>query len=98
MAALNEWFLNHPFITFFIIFVFVAFVYNKVFRVQQRLSIGKTILVYVIIAFGSVMLLFFQVLGRLPIILCLGVAILLMLIVRVRHFIEDRSHKKEGKA
>ncbi|WP_328591322.1 YlaH-like family protein [Paenibacillus albiflavus] len=98
MAALNEWFLNHPFITFFIIFVFVAFVYNKVFRVQQKLSIGKTILVYVIIAIGSVMLLFFQVLGRLPIILCLGVAILLMLIVRVRHFIEDRSHKKEGKA
>jgi len=98
MAALNEWFLNHPFITFFIIFVFVAFVYNKVFRVQQKLSIGKTILVYFIIAIGSVMLLFFQVLGRLPIILCLGVAILLMLIVRVRHFIEDRSHKKEGKA
>ncbi|TCZ75616.1 hypothetical protein E0485_16845 [Paenibacillus albiflavus] len=95
---MNEWFLNHPFITFFIIFVFVAFVYNKVFRVQQKLSIGKTILVYVIIAIGSVMLLFFQVLGRLPIILCLGVAILLMLIVRVRHFIEDRSHKKEGKA
>lgn len=96
MAALNEWFLKHPFITFFIIFAFVSFVYNKVFRVQQKLSIGKTILVYLIIAIGSVMLLFFQTLGRLPIILCLAVAIFLMLLVRIRYFIEGRAKKKEG--
>lgn len=96
MDALNKWFLHHPFITFFIIFAFVAFIYNKVFQVQQKLSIGKTILVYVLIAIGSVMLLFFQIVGRLPIILCLGVAIFLMLLVRIRYFIEGRAKKKEG--
>lgn len=64
---------------------------------QQRLSIGKTIVVYLLIAIGSVMLLFFQTIGRLPIILCLGVAIFLMLLVRIRYFIEARNEKKESK-
>jgi len=93
MDALNTWFLEHPYITLLIIFLCVAYVFNKVFRVQQKLTILKTILVYVMIALGSVMLLLFQIVGRLPIILCLSVAIFLMLLVRIRHFIEDRQKK-----
>lgn len=95
MAELNYWFLQHPFITYVIIFVFVTFVYNKVFR-MQKMPIGKTIVVYVLIAIGSVMLLLFQIVGRLPIILCLGVAISLMIIVRIRYFFEDKAKKKES--
>jgi hypothetical protein len=42
---------------------------------------------------GSILLLFFQIAG-LPIILCLGVAVLMMLILRIRYFIEKRSGRR----
>jgi YlaH-like protein len=98
MAALNEWYLHHPYITLIIIFLCVSYVFNKVFRVQQKLTVGKTILVYVLIAIGSVMLEFFQIAGRLPIILCLCVAIVLMFMVRIRHFIEDRQKRRSSQS
>ncbi|SDM89676.1 YlaH-like protein [Paenibacillus sp. yr247] len=89
LTALNEWFGNHLYITYLLIFIFMSYVYNKVFR-QRKLPILKTAIIYVLLAIGSVMLLVFQIVG-LPIVLCLAVAISLMFLVRIRYFIEKRS-------
>lgn len=89
MTALNEWFANHLLITYLLIFVFMSYVYNKVFR-TRKLPVLKTGLIYVLLAIGSVMLLVFQIVG-LPIVLCLTVAISLMFMVRIRYFFEKRS-------
>ncbi|MBP1992822.1 hypothetical protein J2Z66_004435 [Paenibacillus eucommiae] len=91
---LNEWFADHVIITYILIFIFLSYVYNKVFR-TRRLPVLKALLVYVLMGIGSLMLLFFQLAG-LPIILCLAIAIFLMLLVRVRYFIEKRSGRKSS--
>lgn len=91
---LNEWFGNHLIVTYISIFIALSYVYNKVFR-TRKLPVLKTLILYVMMAVGSVMLLFFQVEG-LPIILCLTVAILMMFMVRVRYFIEKRSGRKSS--
>ncbi|MNQ96451.1 hypothetical protein D3C85_1120570 [compost metagenome] len=92
MTALNEWFANHLYITYLLIFVFMSYVYNKVFR-TRKLPVLKTAIIYVLLAIGSVMLLVFQIVG-LPIVLCLAVAISLMLMVRIRYFVEKRTGKR----
>jgi hypothetical protein len=89
---LLEWFSNHIQVTFLIIFVMVSYVYNNVFR-TRKLPILKSLIVYFLIAMGSVMLLYFQLLG-LPIVICLAVAIFLMFLVRIRYFIEKRASSK----
>ncbi len=89
MTALNEWFGNHLYITYLLIFIFMSYVYNKVFS-TRKLPVLKTAIIYVLLAIGSVMLLVFQIVG-LPIVLCLTVAISLMFLVRIRYFIEKRS-------
>ncbi|KQX64926.1 YlaH-like family protein [Paenibacillus sp. Root444D2] len=86
---MNEWFGNHLYITYLLIFIFMSYVYNKVFR-TRKLPVLKTAIIYVLLAIGSVMLLVFQIVG-LPIVLCLAVAISLMFLVRIRYFIEKRS-------
>ncbi len=92
LTALNEWFGNHLYITYLLIFIFMSYVYNKVFR-TRKLPVLKTAIIYVLLAIGSVMLLVFQIVG-LPIVLCLTVAISLMFLVRIRYFIEKRSGNK----
>jgi 4-hydroxybenzoate polyprenyltransferase len=91
---LNEWFLNHMILTYILIFIFLSYVYNKVFR-TRKLPILKTVVIYILLAIGSMMLLFFQIVG-LPIVLCLSVAIFLMLLVRVRYFVEKRTGRKSS--
>jgi hypothetical protein len=89
---LNEWFGNHVIVTYILIFLFLSYVYNKVFR-TRKLPVSKTLILYLLLAIGSVMLLFFQIAG-LPIILCLAVAMLLMVILRIRYFMENRTGRK----
>ena len=92
-----------------VIFLCIAYIYNKVFRVEQltiRQSVskhvralrnrqfkvtGRSLLIYGLILVGSYMLLFFQLMG-LPIIISLAVAIGLMLIVRIRYWIQGRQN------
>ncbi|MEX1030530.1 MAG: YlaH-like family protein [Paenibacillaceae bacterium] len=81
--GLNDWFIDHLWITYCIIFVFTAYVYNKVFRVR-KLPILKELILYLIIGAGSFMLLLFQVDAELPIVLSLVVAIVMMLLYRGR--------------
>jgi hypothetical protein len=83
VMGLNDWFIDHLWITYCIIFVFSAYVYNKVFRVR-KLPILKEIILYLIIGAGSFMLLLFQVDAELPIVLSLFVAIVMMLLYRGR--------------
>jgi hypothetical protein len=111
-AALNEWFFEHTRLTFLIIFVCIAYIYNKVFRVEQRtfrqslvhhlralrnrqfLVLTRSLWIYFLIALGAVMLVFFQLMG-LPIIPSLAVAIGLMLMVRIRYWVQARGPKQE---
>ncbi|MCS7463440.1 YlaH-like family protein [Paenibacillus doosanensis] len=90
---MTEWFRAHPFITYIIIFVLISYVYNKVFK-ARRLPILKEAVIYIMLALGAGLLLLFQ-LGALPIIPSLTVAVALMLLVRVRYFIQDREKKQE---
>lgn len=96
-----------------IIFVCIAYIYNKVFRVEKltfRQSVrkhlqaikkgqwtvpGRSFLIYFLILIGSYMLLFFQEMG-LPIIPSLLIAIGLMLIVRIRYWVQERGQRAGG--
>ncbi|MFC5450214.1 YlaH-like family protein [Paenibacillus aestuarii] len=91
---MNAWLADHIYTTYILIFVFMTYVYNKVFR-TRKLPVLKSLIIYVLLALGSVMLLFFQVAG-LPIVLSLAVAVGLMLLVRVRYFVEKRSGNKKA--
>ncbi|WP_274363283.1 YlaH-like family protein [Paenibacillus thermotolerans] len=90
---MNKFFIEHIWITYAIIVILISYVYNKVFRVR-KLPLIKDALIYLIIALGSFILLFFQLNG-LPIILSLAVAVFLMFLVRVRYFVEERERRKK---
>lgn len=90
---MQAWFAQNPIISYLIIFVLVVFVYNKVFRSQQKLPLWKEIILYLLMAIGCFLLLIFQI-DKLPIIQCLLVAVLLMLMVRIRYFVEGRRKKR----
>ncbi|GLI08334.1 MULTISPECIES: YlaH-like family protein [Paenibacillus] len=87
-----EWLRAHPFVTWIIIFVLITYVYNKVFK-TRKLPILKDAIIYLMLALGSGMLLFFQLAG-LPIVLSLTVAVVLMLMVRIRYYVQDRENRK----
>lgn len=92
---MQAWFAQNPVISYILIFVLVIFVYNKVFRTQQKLPLLKEIILYLLMAIGSFLLLIFQI-DKLPIIQCLLVAVALMLMVRIRYFVEGRRSRKEN--
>lgn len=94
MASITEWLNEHYVVTFFIIYVFMAYVYTKVFK-MRKLPILKEIIIYLLIGVGSLVLLSFQTLLLLPIVYSLTVAILLMLMVRVRYFFEKRNRNRK---
>ncbi|KFN10004.1 MAG: YlaH-like family protein [Paenibacillus macerans] len=92
---MQAWFAQHPVISYLLILVLIIFVYNKVFRAQQKLPLWKEAILYLLMAIGSFLLLIFQI-DKLPIIQCLLVAVALMLMVRIRYFVEGRQKKKDG--
>ncbi|MEC0170206.1 YlaH-like family protein [Paenibacillus graminis] len=94
---MQSWFAAHPIVAYIVIFILLTYVYNRVFRVNQKLPIGKEIVLYVMMALGSGMLLIFQH-DKLPIIQCLLVAVGLMLLVRVRYMVEARQKRKAAAA
>jgi 4-hydroxybenzoate polyprenyltransferase len=95
MTSLTGWLTEHYIVTYLIIYVFMAYVYTKVFKVR-RLPILKELIIYLMIGVGALILLFFQHDLQLPIVYCLTVAISLMLIVRIRYFFENRKQQKKG--
>lgn len=89
---LHDWFASHKIISYIIIYVLLMYIFNKVFRVR-RLPLLKEILIYLLMGVGALILLIFQV-DKLPIIPCLLVAVGLMLLVRIRYFVEARQKRK----
>lgn len=83
-------------IYYVLIYFFLIYIYNKVFR-TRKLPILKNAVVYAIIAIGAFMLLIFQVDAGLPIVYSLGIAIVLMLTVRIRYYLAERRAGKENK-
>lgn len=81
-------------IYYILIYVFLIYIYNKVFR-TRKLPVLKNLIVYLIIAVGAFFLLVFQVDAGLPIVQSLCIAVALMLLVRIRYYIMDRKARKE---
>nr|WP_313783766.1 YlaH-like family protein [Paenibacillus larvae] len=92
--SMYDWFAEYPYLSFLLIYVMIAFVYNKVFR-TRRLPLLKALIVYVLLGVGTAILLFFQIIVKLPIIPCVALAIFLMFLVRVRYFVEERRKKQK---
>lgn len=91
---MTEWFREHLFMTFAVIYVCIVFVYVKVFRLR-KLPILKELIIYLLIGAGSLILFLFQVDLRLPIVPCLLAAVALMLIVRIRTFFLERPRRRK---
>lgn len=91
---MQQWLSEHYIISYVLILGSIIYVFNKVFR-TQKLPILKEILVYTLMALGSFVLLIFQI-DKLPIIQCLAVAILLMFMVRIRYFVEERRKRRSN--
>lgn len=79
---MQQWLSDHLFVSYLIILGCTIYIFNKVFRVQ-KLPILKEIAVYVLMAIGSFVLAVLQV-DKLPIVQCMAVAVILMLILRLR--------------
>lgn len=94
---MQQWLENHPLITYIVIFACLVYVYNKVFR-MRKLPLLKDVVVYLTMAVGAGILWLFQLDLGLPIVACLGVAVALMLTVRIRYWMLDREARKNGTA
>lgn len=80
---MQTWLSEHMLVSYLLILGFTIYIFNNVFRPQRRLPILKEILVYLLIAFGSLVLLVLQI-DKLPIIQCMAVAVAMMLLLRGR--------------
>ncbi|WP_141505793.1 YlaH-like family protein [Paenibacillus luteus] len=93
---MQAWLSDHKLVSYLIILGFTIYIFNKVFRAQQKLPLFKEILVYALIAFGSFVLMILQV-DKLPIIQCMGVAVLMMLMLRGRQLYDKWKGIRESK-
>jgi hypothetical protein len=93
---MQAWLSDHKLVSYLLILGFTIYIFNKVFRAQQRLPLLKEILVYALIAFGSFILMILQV-DKLPIIQCMGIAVLMMLMLRGRQLYDKWKGGKEAK-
>ncbi|RUS48462.1 YlaH-like family protein [Cohnella sp. AR92] len=99
---MQAWFADHRLISYIIILAFTIYIFNAVFR-MGRLPILKEILVYIVMAIGCLVLLVLQI-DKLPIIQCMGVAVIMMLMLRMRQLYDkwrggqaDSSGKESSK-
>lgn len=92
---MQAWLSDHKLVSYLLILGFTIYIFNKVFRAQQRLPLLKEILVYALIAFGSFILMILQV-DKLPIIQCMGIAVLMMLMLRGRQLYDKWKGGKEA--
>lgn len=91
---MQAWLSDHKLVSYLLILAFTIFIFNQVFRPGQKLPILKEILVYALMAFGSFILMILQV-DKLPIIQCMGIAVIMMLMLRGR---QTYDKWKKGKA
>lgn len=95
---MQAWLSEHMLISYILIVAFTIFIFNSVFRPQQKLPILKEILVYILILIGSFILTILQI-DKLPIIQCMAIAVAMMLMLRGRQMYDKwkgNSAKKSG--
>lgn len=89
---MQQWFADNPVISYFLILGFTIYIFNAVFR-RGRLPILKEVIVYLMMAVGCLLLLVLQI-DKLPIIQCMGVAVIMMLMVRLRQIYDSRRNRR----
>lgn len=95
---MQEWLSEHKLVSYIIILAFTIYIFNQVFRPQQKLPILKEVMVYLLMAFGSFVLMILQV-DKLPIIQCMGIAVIMMLMLRGRQMYDKwKTGKAERKS
>ncbi|MFC4599385.1 YlaH-like family protein [Cohnella hongkongensis] len=92
---MQQWFHDHPIISYILIVACTIYIFNSVFRVG-RLPILKEIVVHIVLALGCLVLLLLQ-LDKLPIIQCMGVAVAMMLLLRLRQLYDKRKAHRKNK-
>ncbi|WP_028611245.1 YlaH-like family protein [Paenibacillus harenae] len=92
---MQAWLSDHKLVSYLLILGFTIYIFNKVFRAQQKLPLLKEIVVYILIAFGSFILMILQV-DKLPIIQCMGVAVIMMLMLRGRQLYDKWKGNKSA--
>lgn len=92
---MQDWLAEHPIVSYILILGFTSYIFNKVFRPQQKLPLLKEIMVYIMIAIGSLVLLVLQI-DKLPIIQCMAVAVAMMLMLRGRQLYDKWKGKPAG--
>jgi len=93
---MQSWLEDHYAVAYVLIVAGMAFVYNRVFR-PRKLPLLKSLLAYLLIAAGSVILWIFQIDASLPIVQSLLLAIVLMGLYRGRRWLLDRR-TRDGRA
>jgi hypothetical protein len=93
---MQQWFHEHPVITYLLIVACTIYIFNAVFR-MGRLPILKEIAVHIVMALGCLILLLLQ-LDKLPIIQCMAVAVAMMGLLRMRQMYDKRKAYRSGKA
>lgn len=90
---MQAWLSGHPLISYLLILGFTVYIFQNVFRPQAaRLPILKTILLYLTMIIGSGIMLIFQI-DKLPIIQCMGIAVLMMFTLRGRQLYDKWKEK-----
>ncbi|MFF2482859.1 YlaH-like family protein [Paenibacillus sp. NPDC058071] len=93
---MQQWLSENYLVSYLLILAFTIYIFNTVFRANnQRLPILKEILVYIVMAIGSFVLMILQV-DKLPIIQCMGIAVLMMLMLRGRQLYDKMKSKQSG--
>lgn len=90
---MQQWFHDHKIISYLLILAFTIYIFNAVFR-PGRLPILKEVVVYLMMALGCGILLILQ-LDKLPIIQCMGVAVAMMLLLRLRQLYDKRRNSRQ---
>ncbi|SFD58555.1 YlaH-like protein [Paenibacillus catalpae] len=96
---MQQWLSDHHAVSYLLILGFTIYIFNKVFRANnQKLPILKEVLVYILMAFGSFVLMILQV-DKLPIVQCMGIAVLMMLMLRGRQLYDKwKTNRAESGA
>lgn len=93
---MQQWLSEHPIVSYFLILGFTIYIFNKVFRANNaKLPILKEILVYVLMAVGSFVLMILQI-DKLPIIQCMGIAVIMMLMLRGRQLYDKWKSRQSS--
>lgn len=91
---MQQWFHDHPVISYLLILACTIYIFNAVFR-AGRLPILKEIAVHVVMAVGCLVLLLLQ-LDKLPIIQCMAVAVGMMALLRMRQLYDKRRNSRSS--